>query len=114
MTNDVAECLTCDVDVQDARASAYDYWRTLFTAQPAATRQADAASCMPLSQPAGCNGFESSSTDGGPAAADDGAGASSGLAGRIMGRRLVAAAVPRVLECERDSNLELWELWRPH
>lgn len=116
MTYDVADRLTCDVAAQDARASAYDYWRTLFTAQPAATRQEDAASCVPLSQPADCNGFECSSTDGSPAAArsDDGAGASSSLTGRIVGRRLDAAAVPRVLEFERDSNLELWELWRPH
>lgn len=98
----------------DARAPAYDYWRSLFTeAAPAA----------------GDGGTKSGSTPAGEQPLAAAAGAAAGIAENcppgdqgqaegytapfpLLGRRVDLAAVPQRIEgYKRNDYLELWELW---
>ena len=72
---------------QDARASAYEHWRSLFD------EQQDLANAAANSHASG-GAFDSQHTRR-----------------RLVGRRWDIAAVPQMLDYERGSDLELWELW---
>ena len=66
---------------QDTRASAYDHWRSLFTAMDA--------------------------EEGSPSSA-----AKSNSSASLRGRQIPLREVPRLLEYDRGTDLELWELSR--
>lgn len=82
------------VELQDSRAAAFDYWRSLFTEVPTATEGAEllrVGGSVMSAAPLVCQVAKALPS--------------------LEGRKLTVDFLPQMLEYDRGCDLELWQLW---